>query len=85
MHVSLSQAIFQAIDRRDLIAVGRLEQELIFGEKKSKDIITHLQGWNAMRCVAPPVATARRVCRCCSGQGRSMTARPAPVPPFSGA
>ena len=49
MHVELTSSIFQRVNERDLISLGRLEQELVFGEKKSNDIILHLQGWNARR------------------------------------
>jgi len=52
MHVQLTDSIFSSINKRDLIPLGRLEQELVFGEKKGPDIITHLQGWNNGRCVA---------------------------------
>lgn len=52
MHVELTSSIFQKVNERDLISLGRLEQELVFGEKKSNDIILHLQGWNARRCVS---------------------------------
>lgn len=54
MHVELTSSIFQRVNERDLISLGRLEQELVFGEKKSNDIILHLQGWNARRCVSSP-------------------------------
>lgn len=50
MHVQLTDRIFSSINKRDLIPLGRLEQELVFGEKKGPDIITHLQGWNNGRC-----------------------------------
>jgi hypothetical protein len=49
MHVQLTSSIFKQVNERDLISLGRLEQELVFGEKKSNDIILHLQGWNARR------------------------------------
>lgn len=49
MHVQLTHSIFSSIDKRDLIPLGRLEQELVFGEKKGPDIFTQLHGWNSGR------------------------------------
>jgi hypothetical protein len=52
MHFELTRSIFAEISRRDLYPLGRLEQELIFEEKKSSDIQKFLSDWNLKRCAS---------------------------------
>lgn len=42
MHVEIASKINQIIDAKDLTDLGKLEQDLVFGDATSKEIITYI-------------------------------------------
>ena len=45
MHVELASRINREIDDRALIVLGKLEQDLVFGDATSKEVIQFLQDY----------------------------------------
>jgi len=42
VHVEIASKINQIIDAKDLTDLGKLEQDLVFGDATSKEIITYI-------------------------------------------
>lgn len=42
MHVEIASKINRIIEAKDLTALGKLEQDLVFGDATSKEIITYI-------------------------------------------
>jgi syntaxin-binding protein 1 len=42
VHVEIASRINRAIDERALVELGKLEQDLVYGEATSKEVITFL-------------------------------------------
>ena len=42
MHVEIASKINKIIDEKDLTDLGKLEQDLVFGDATSKEIITYI-------------------------------------------
>ena len=48
MHIELAGRINAAIDERDLVDLGKLEQDLVFGDATSKEVINFLSNHPAV-------------------------------------
>ncbi len=81
VHVEIASRINKAIEERALVALGKLEQDLVFGDATSKEVIAFLAGHGATpaqekaRAALPPPAALRR-----GGMDRAH-----PVPPHPAA
>jgi len=81
VHVEIASRINKAIEERALVALGKLEQDLVFGDATSKEVIAFLAGHGATpaqekaRAARPPPAALRR-----GGMDRAH-----PVPPHPAA
>jgi hypothetical protein len=47
VHVEIASRINKAIEERALVALGKLEQDLVFGDATSKEVIAFLAGHGA--------------------------------------
>lgn len=70
MHVEIASKINRIIEAKDLTALGKLEQDLVFGDATSKEIITYISA-NQKIAAEDKVGHAKHDSRTC--------VRPAPA------
>lgn len=58
MHVEIASKINRIIEAKDLTDVGKLEQDLVFGDATSKEIITYISANQKM-------SAEDKVCQAC--------------------
>ena len=62
MHVEIASKINRIIEAKDLTDVGKLEQDLVFGDATSKEIITYISA-NQKMSAEDKVCQAYRTAR----------------------